>query len=433
MQDPADNWHPKGRMARWLDSRLPVLRMGRSFFTIPTPRNLNWMWIWGMVLVFVLLMQIVTGIAMAMHYVPHVDMAFRSVEHIMRDVRGGHMIRYIHMNGASLFFLAVYFHVFRSLFYGSYRAPREVTWIIGILLYGLMMATAFMGYVLPWGQMSLHGTAVITSLFGAIPLVGEGIQSWLLGGSAVGQPVLNRFYALHYLFPILMVALVALHVWSVHSTGNSNPAGAAVRGRRDTLPFWPYFVIKDLFALAVVLVGFFALVAYAPNFLGNPVNYEPANPLVTPEHIVPEWYFLPFYAVLRSFTADLWLVRLIHWASFGTIEATLIGALAMFGAGFVLLLAPWLDRSKVASGRYRPIQRVAFWGLVIDFLVLIWAGAMPPVGIYPTIALWATAYWFAYFLIVLPFAPLLEKVKTPPASVAADFAQRHKLPVEDAE
>ncbi|ALJ79781.1 ubiquinol--cytochrome c reductase, cytochrome B [Ketogulonicigenium vulgare] len=432
MQDGRDNWQPRSRLGRWFESRLPVIGFGRRFMLTPTPRNLNWMWIWGMVLVFTLVMQMATGLALAMHYVPHVDLAFASVEHIMRDVRGGAVIRYIHMNGASLFFLAVYFHVFRSLFYGSYRAPREVTWVIGILLYALMMATAFMGYVLPWGQMSLHGTSVITSLFGAIPFVGEGVQSWLLGGSAVGQPVLNRFYALHYLFPVLMVALVALHVWSFHHTGNSNPSGVPVRDRRDTLPFWPYFVMKDLFALAVVLVGFFALVGFAPNVLGHPVNYEPANPLVTPTHIVPEWYFLPFYAVLRAFTSDLWLVRLLHWGSGGAVDATLMGGLAMLGFGVVLMLAPWLDRGRAISGRYRPMQRIAFWLLVADFALLTWVGAMPPTGLYPTIALWATAYWFAYFLILLPLSPLLERVRRAPQSVAADFARRHNLP-EDAE
>ncbi len=309
----------------------------------PTPpKNLNWWWIWGgIVLAFCLVLQIVTGIILVMHYTPpHVDYAFASVEHIMRDVNGGYMLRYLHANGASLFFVAVYIHMFRGLFYGSYKAPREVTWIIGMLIYLCMMGTAFMGYVLPWGgQMSFWGGAtVITGLFGAIPFIGEPIQTWLLGGPAVDNATLNRFFSLHYLLPFVIAALVALHIWAFHHTGNNNPTGVEVRrgskeeAEKDTLPFWPYFVIKDLFALSLILLIFFAIVGFMPNYLGHPDNYIEANPLATPAHIVPEWYFLPFYAILRAFTADVWAVQAVSFITGGIVDAKFFGVLAMFGA-----------------------------------------------------------------------------------------------------
>jgi ubiquinol-cytochrome c reductase cytochrome b subunit len=354
-------------------------------------------------------------------------MAFASIEHIMRDVNGGHMIRYFHMNGASLFFLAVYAHIFRGLYYGSYKAPREVTWIIGMLIYLLMMGTAFMGYVLPWGQMSFHGTAVITGLFGAIPFIGESIQTWLLGAGAVGQPALNRFFSLHYLMPFIIAGLVILHIWAFHTTGNNNPTGVEVRrtskedAQKDTLPFWPYFVIKDLFALAVILVVFMAVVGFMPNYLGHPDNYIPANALSTPAHIVPEWYFLPFYAILRAFTADVWVVQIVQFFSFGIIDAKFFGVLAMFGAIAVMALAPWLDTSSVRSGRYRPMFKIWFALLVFDFILLMWVGARPTAFPYDWISLIASTYWFAYFLVILPLLGVIEKPDTPPATIEDDF------------
>jgi len=424
---PHDHYEPKSRGEKWLSSRLPVAGLLSDTLTIPTPRNLNWMWIWGIVLTFTLVMQIVTGIVLAMHYTPHVDMAFASVEHIMRDVNGGFMLRYIHQNGASLFFVAVYLHIFRSLYYGSYKAPREVTWIIGMLIYVLMMASAFLGYVLPWGQMSFHGTAVITGLFGAIPFVGESVQTWLLGAGAVGQPALNRFFSLHYLFPFVILGLVLVHIWAFHTTGNNNPTGVEVRrtskaeAQRDTLPFWPYFVIKDLFALVVILVVFMAIVGFMPNYLGHPDNYIEANPLATPAHIVPEWYFLPFYAILRAFTADVWAVQLVHWISFGIIDAKFFGVLAFFGSIVVMALAPWLDTSAVRSGRYRPMLRMWFALLCIDFVVLMWAGAQTTEFPYDWISLIAATYWFSYFLIILPLMGVIEKPESPPATIEDDF------------
>jgi len=424
---PHDHYEPKTRGEKWLHSRLPIVGLLYDTIMIPTPKNLNWMWIWGIVLMFCLVLQIVTGIILAMHYTPHVDMAFASVEHIMRNVNGGYMLRYLHQNGAMLFFAAVYLHIFRGLYYGSYKTPREVTWIIGMLIYLAMMATAFMGYVLPWGQMSFWGATVITGLFGAIPGVGDALQTWLLGGPAVGNPTLNRFFSLHYLLPFVIVGLVILHVWAFHNTGNNNPAGVDVRkaskeeAEKDTLPFWPYFVIKDLFALVVVLLVFWIIVGFMPNFLGHADNYIEANPLVTPSHIVPEWYFLPFYAILRAFTGDVWVVIAANWISFGIIDATFFGVLAMFGSIFVMVLVPWLDTSSVRSGRYRPMFKWYFWLLIVDFFVLMWAGAMPAEGIYTTIALIGTAYWFAYFLVILPLLGILEKPTAPPATIEQDF------------
>jgi len=335
---PHDHYEPNSRGEKWLHRRLPIVGLMYDTLMIPTPKNLNWMWIFGIVLVFCLVMQILTGVLLVMHYTPHVDMAFASVEHIMRNVNGGWAIRYIHMNGASLFFVAVYLHIFRGLYYGSYKAPREVTWIIGMLIYVLMMGTAFMGYVLPWGQMSFWGATVITGLFGAIPFIGEGIQTWLLGGPAVDNATLNRFLSLHYLLPFLILGLVLVHVWAFHTTGNNNPTGVEVRrtskaeAEKDTLPFWPYFVIKDLFALAVILVIFFAVVGFMPNYLGHPDNYIEANPLVTPAHIVPEWYFLPFYAILRAFDGEVWVVIAANFLTGGIVDAKFFGVIAMFGA-----------------------------------------------------------------------------------------------------
>ncbi|WP_458792171.1 cytochrome b [Yoonia sp. MH D7] len=424
---PHDHYEPKSNFTKGVESRLPIISLLYSTLTAPTPKNLNWMWIWGIVLAFTLVLQIATGIVLVMHYTPHVDMAFTSVEHIMRDVNGGHMLRYFHMNGASLFFFAVYVHMFRGLYYGSYKAPREITWIIGMLIYVLMMAAGFLGYVLPWGQMSFHGTAVITGLFGAIPFIGESLQTWLLGAGAVGQPALNRFFSLHYLLPFVIAGLVIVHIWAFHHTGNNNPTGVEVRrgsvdeAKKDTLPFWPYFVIKDLFALAVILAIFMAVVGFMPNYLGHPDNYTPANALVTPSHIVPEWYFLPFYAILRAFTADVWVVQIVNFLSFGIIDAKFFGVLAMFGAIFVMALAPWLDTSSVRSGRFRPMFKWWFALLSVDFVVLMWVGAMPTDGIYPYISLLGATYWFAYFLVILPLLGVIEKPLTPPATIEDDF------------
>ena len=436
---PHDEYEPKSKFEKWLDARLPIAGVMYATLTVPTPKNLNWMWIWGSLLTLCLVLQIITGVVLAMHYTPHVDLAFASIEHIMRDVNGGWAIRYLHMNGASLFFIAVYAHIFRSLYYGSYKSPREVTWIIGMLIYLLMMATGFLGYVLPWGQMSFWGATVITGLFGAIPGIGESLQTWLLGGPAVDNATLNRFFSLHYLLPFMISGLVILHIWAFHTTGNNNPTGVEVRrgskaeAEKDTVPFFPYYVIKDIFALAVILVLFFGLVGFMPNYLGHPDNYIPANPLVTPAHIVPEWYYLPFYAILRAFTADVWAVQLVSFLTGGIVDAKFFGVAAMFGAIFVMVLAPWLDTSSVRSGRYRPSFKWWFWLLGIDFLVLMWCGAMPAEGIYGVISLIGSAYWFAYFLIILPLLGVMEKPLPVPATIEEDFDAHYPPKSEPAE
>jgi ubiquinol-cytochrome c reductase cytochrome b subunit len=414
---PHDHYEPKSNAEKWIESRLPILGLAYSTLMIPTPKNLNWMWIWGIVLVFCLVLQIVTGIVLVMHYTPDTSLAFASVEHIMRNVNGGWAMRYIHMNGASLFFVAVYAHIFRGLYYGSYKAPREITWIIGMLIYLLMMATAFMGYVLPWGQMSFWGATVITGLFGAIPVIGDDIQTWLLGGPAVDNATLTRFFSLHYLLPFVILGLVIVHVWAFHTTGNNNPTGVDVRrgskaeAEKDTLPFWPYFVIKDLFALVLILVIFAAIVGFMPNFLGHPDNYIEANALVTPAHIVPEWYFLPFYAILRAITFDILFIN-----------SKLGGVIAMFGSIVVLALVPWLDTSRVRSGRYRPQFKIWFWLLVVTFFVLMWCGGMPAEQPYVIISQLATLYWFAYFLVILPLLGVIEKPLPAPQTIEEDFA-----------
>ena len=403
---PHDHYEPKSSGEKWLHSRLPIAGLIYDTLMLPTPKNLNWMWIWGIVLTFCLGMQIITGIVLVMHYTPHVDMAFASIEHIMRNVNGGHMIRYLHMNGASLFFIAVYAHIFRGLYYGSYKAPREITWIIGMLIYLAMMGTAFMGYVLPWGQMSFWGATVITGLFGAIPFIGESIQTWLLGGPAVDNATLNRFFSLHYLLPFVIAGLVIVHIWAFHTTGNNNPTGVEVRrgskteAEKDTVPFWPNFVIKDLFALVLILVVFFAVVGFMPNYLGHPDNYIEANPLVTPAHIVPEWYFLPFYAILRA------------------VPDKLLGVLAMFAAIGVLFILPWLDRSPVRSATFRPIYKVMFWVFLVDCVALTWLGAKPAEGIYVVLSRLCTAYYFFHFIILLPMLSIFETPKSLPKSIS---------------
>jgi len=421
-------WTPKSAFGRWFESRLPIGGLiHSSFIAYPVPRNLNYLWTFGGILTVMLVSQILTGVVLAMHYTPEATMAFNSVEHIMRDVNYGWLIRYMHSNGASMFFIAVYIHMFRGMYYGSYKAPREVLWLLGVIIFLLMMATAFMGYVLPWGQMSFWGATVITGLFGAIPGVGEPIQTWLLGGPAVDNATLNRFFSLHYLLPFVIAALVAVHIWAFHTTGNNNPTGVEVRrgskaeAERDTLPFWPYFVMKDLFALAVILAIFFAIVGFMPNYLGHPDNYIPANPLSTPAHIVPEWYFLPFYAILRAFTGDVWVVQLVQFLTFGIVDAKFFGVLAMFGAIAVMALAPWLDTSSVRSGRYRPMFKWWFALLCLDFVVLAWVGAQPAGGIYAYISLIASAYWFAYFLVILPLLGVIEKPLPQPATIEDDF------------
>ena len=391
---------PKSKFGKWFNDRLPLLTLSNHLTEYPTPKNLNYWWTFGGILTFCLITQIVTGIILAMHYVAHADLAFGSVEHIMRDVNYGWLIRYVHANGASMFFLAVYIHIFRALYYGSYKAPREMIWILGMLIYFLMMAAAFMGYVLPWGQMSFWGATVITNLFSAIPLVGESITNWLWGGYSVDNPTLTRFFSLHYLIPFLILGLVGLHIWALHVPGNNNPIGIDIKKpSNDTVPFHPYIVIKDLFALLLFLIIFAFFVFYSPNILGHSDNYIEANPLVTPAHIVPEWYLLPFYAILRS------------------VPDKLLGVIAMFASIFVLVILPWLDTSKVRSAIFRPIYKQLYWFFVADVLILGYMGAMPAEGTYLLIARVATIYYFLHFLVILPILGRKEKTLDIPLSI----------------
>jgi ubiquinol-cytochrome c reductase cytochrome b/c1 subunit len=391
-----------GRVIRWVDYRLPVFSFLQHELTAyPTPVNLNYWWNFGSLAGIILVIMIVTGVVLAMHYTPNADLAFDSVERIMRDVNYGWLLRYIHMNGASMFFLIVYIHMFRGLYYGSYKYPRELLWILGVVILLLMMATAFMGYVLPWGQMSYWAATVITNLFSAIPIVGEKIVTLLWGGFTVGNPTLNRFFSLHYLLPFVLVAVVGLHLMALHQHGSNNPLGIDRRGPQDSIPFHPYYTVKDMFGLCVFLLVFAIFVFYAPNFLGHPDNYIPANPMVTPPHIVPEWYFLPYYAILRS------------------VPDKLFGVILMFGAVLILFLVPWLDTSPVRSARYRPIYRLVSWVLVIDTIVLGWVGSRPPEGIAVTIGQLATFYYFAHFLILMPLLGKIERPRPVPISISA--------------
>ena len=385
------NYQPKSKFGKWFNDRLPLLTLANHLTDYPTPKNLNYWWTFGGILTFCLITQIITGLVLA----------FSSVEHIMRDVNYGWLIRYIHANGASMFFLAVYIHIFRSLFYGSYKAPREIIWILGIMIYLLMMAAAFMGYVLPWGQMSFWGATVITNLFSAIPLVGESITTWLWGGYSVDNPTLTRFFTLHYLIPFLILGLVVLHIWALHVPGNNNPIGIDIKKpSKDTVSFHPYIVVKDLFALLLFLILFAFFVFYSPNVLGHADNYIEANPLVTPAHIVPEWYLLPFYAILRS------------------IPDKLMGVIAMLSAILILAALPWLDTSKIRSAVFRPLYKQFYWILVLDVLILGYVGAMPAEGLYLLIARIGTAYYFAHFLIILPILGKVEKTLPLPMSIS---------------
>jgi len=397
----AKPYEPKTDLGRWFDDRLPLPRLiynatGPGY---PVPRNLNYGWNFGALAGLFLVIQIVTGIVLAMWYFASADGAFTSVEHIMRDVNGGWMMRYAHMNGASFFFIVVYIHIFRGLYYGSYKAPRELVWMLGLVIYLLMMATAFMGYVLPWGQMSYWGAQVITGFFSAFPVVGEPIRVWLLGGYAPDQAALTRFFSLHYLLPFVIAGVVILHIWSLHIPGSSNPTGVDVKSEKDTLPFHPFYTAKDGWFAAAFLTIYAAVLFFAPNYMGHPDNYIPANPLATPAHIVPEWYFWPFYAILRAFTSN-----------FLGIDAKLWGVLAMFTSILLLFFLPWLDKSPVRSGAYRPLFKRFFWLLLLDVAILGYCGGSPAEPLYVALSQLATAYYFAHFLIILP---LVSKYETP--------------------
>ncbi|HLY45223.1 MAG TPA: cytochrome b/b6 [Stellaceae bacterium] len=397
------------RLIRWIDYRLPFVSvLEHELIDYPTPRNLNYWWNFGSLAGIVLVIMIVTGVVLAMHYTPSADLAFDSVQRIMRDVNYGWLIRYIHMNGASMFFLIVYIHLFRGLYYGSYKYPRELLWMIGVVILLLMIATAFMGYVLPWGQMSYWAATVITNLFSAIPVVGQSIVTLLWGGFTVGNPTLNRFFSLHYLLPFIIVAVVGLHLIALHQHGSNNPLGIDKRGPQDTIPFHPYYTIKDMFGLSVFLLFFAIFVFYLPNAFVSPDNSIPANPMVTPTHIVPEWYLLPFYAILRSITFN-----------FLGIPSKLLGVIASMGSIFILFLVPWLDTSPVRSARFRPVYRVVSFLLPIDVIALGYVGSQPPEGWVVALGQVATFYYYFHFLILMPVLGKWERPRPLPISIAA--------------
>ena len=402
MSGPSD-YQPSNQLLQWIERRLPIFGfMHASFVAYPTPRNLNYWWTFGAILSFMLGMQILTGVVLAMHYTPNADLAFRSVELMVRDVNYGWLLRNMHAAGASMFFFAVYMHMFRGLYYGSYKEPREVLWILGVIIYLLMMATGFMGYVLPWGQMSFWGATVITNLFSAFPFVGDYIVTLLWGGYSVANPTLNRFFSLHYLLPFVIAGVVALHVWALHVAGQNNPAGVEPKSEKDTVPFTPHATIKDLFGVSVFLLLYAWFIFYMPNYLGDADNYIPANPAQTPPHIVPEWYYLPFYAMLRS------------------IPNKLAGVIVMFSSILILVFLPWLDTAKTRSSTYRPLAKQFFWIFAIVCILLGYLGSKPPEGIYVIAGRVLTACYFAYFLILLPLLSRIERPRPSPNSITDD-------------
>ncbi len=405
----AKPYEPKTDLGRWIDQRLPFPRLvyGAIGGGYPVPRNLNYFWNFGVLAGIFLTIQIITGIVLAMHYYSSVDGAFGSVEHIMRNVNAGWLIRYAHANGASFFFIAVYIHIFRGLYYGSYKAPREMVWMLGLVIYLLMMATAFMGYVLPWGQMSYWGAQVITGFFSAFPIVGEPLRVWLLGGYAPDQAALTRFFSLHYLLPFVIAGVTILHIWALHIPGSNNPTGVDVKTEKDTLPFHPFYTAKDGWFAGAFLTVYALVVFFFPNALGHPDNYIPANPLATPAHIVPEWYFWPFYAILRSFTVDFIL------------PAKLWGVLAMFASILLLFFLPWLDKSPVRSGNYRPLFKRFYLLLIVDIVILAYVGGAEINALNIALGQIASAYYFAHFLIILPLISKFERTLPLPSSISA--------------
>ncbi len=407
-EQKSDNNQFDTGLVGWIEYRLPIFKfIKKELIDYATPLNLNYWWNFGSLAGIILVVMMLTGIFLAMHYTPHVDHAFESVEHIMRDVNFGWLIRYIHMNGASMFFIVVYIHMFRGLYYGSFKKPRELLWLLGVVILLMMMMTAFMGYVLPWGQMSFWGAVVITNLFSAIPYFGEDIVQWIWGGFGVSTPTLQRFFTLHYLVPFLIVGVVILHLAALHQHGSNNPVGVDAKKQKDTVPFHPYYTAKDLFGLSVLLLIWAGFVFFAPNFFGEPDNYIPADPLVTPPHIVPEWYFLPYYAILRS------------------VPSKGLGVFLMFSSVLVIFLVPWLDWMRVRSARYRPIYKYMFWVHLVTCVILGWVGSQPPEGLPLLIGRVATVYYFVHFLVVLPLLSRFERPYAVPGDLRDYFIAEH--------
>lgn len=365
-----------------------ILAIDNHFIKYPTPVNIHYAWNFGFLSSICLIIQIITGIFLAMHYTPHINFAFSSIEHIMRDVNFGWLLRYIHANGASMFFIMVYAHMLRGLYFGSYTKPRQLVWVFGVLIFLLMIITAFIGYVLPWGQMSLWGATVITNLVSAVPYIGNTIVAWLWGGFSVDNATLNRFFSLHYLFPFLIGAISFVHIIILHQNGSNNPIGTD--SSIDKIRMYPYFIMKDFLGLLLLGIILSIFIFFYPNILGHSDNYIEANPMVTPAHIVPEWYFLPFYAILRS------------------IPHKLGGVIAMLFAILILILLPWIHSTEVRSSRFRPIYKYFYWSILVCCLVLGWIGGMPVEDPYVIIGQFASIYYFIYFLLLLPILGKIE-------------------------
>lgn len=362
--------------------------LSQMLVTYKVPSNLNYFWNFGVLAGVALVIQLITGIALAMHYTPHIDLAFMSVDHIMRDLKYGWLLRYMHSNGASFFFIVVYAHIFRGLYYGSYVHPRQVVWIIGVFIYICMMAVSFLGYVLPWGQMSFWGATVITNFFSVIPVYGVDIVEWIWGGFAITNATLNRFFSLHYFLSFVIVGLSLLHLIVLHKHGPNNPLGTT---SADNVPFYPYYYVKDLLGANVYFLGYFFFIFFAPEVLGHSDNYIPANPMVTPPSIVPEWYFLPMYAILRS------------------IPYKAPGVIAMGMAIISLLLLPLLSKPPIRSGMFRPIYTVFFWIFVADCLLLGWAGSNHVETPWVELGQISTIYYFAFFFVLAPLSVLVDE------------------------
>ena len=411
------------KVVDWIDERLPIFTlMDKEYGKFPVPKNFNYFWNFGAIAMFMLVLMIATGVLLAMHYTPHEDHAFDSVEHIMRDVNQGWLLRYLHMNGASFFFIAVYIHIFRGMYYGSFKKPRELLWILGVSILFLMMATAFMGYTLPWSQMSGWGAKVITGFVTAVPFVGDALHTWLLGGFTVDNPTLKRFFVLHYLMPFVIVGVVFLNVWALHISGSNNPTGLDVKSDQDVIPFHPYYTMKDLFGLTVFLLIFFLVTFFYPTALTHADHFVEFQPLVTPPHIVPEWYFLPFYAILRAWTFDIG----IPFTDVVLITAKLGGVILLFGAVAILFLMPWLDTHPVRSARYRPLYRAALMLLLVAIVALGYVGAKEVAQPWVAIGQVATLYYFAFFLVILPLLSRYEKARPMPNSIHQSVLEKEE-------
>ena len=399
----------KNPVLNWIEFRLPIVSyFKKEYGDYPMPKNCNYFWSFGALATIILITMIVSGIFLAMNYTPHIDHAFDSTERIMRDVNYGWLLRYIHSNGASFFFIVVYLHMLRSMYFGSYKYPRELNWILGVIIFFLMIATSFLGYTLPWGQMSYWGATVITNLFSAIPIVGEPLKIWLLGDYNVGNATLNRFFALHYVLPFVIFGVVALHVAAVHVHGSNNPDGIELKSKGDSVNFFPYMIIKDLVAFCAFGVLISSVIFFGPNLMSEVDNYIPANPMVTPSHIVPNWYLAPFYAILRA------------------IPDKLMGVAMMGGAIAILFVLPWLDTSKTRSCKYRPIYKWFMMGFFVNFFALGYVGMMPAEGLYLLVAQLGTVYYFGFILVITPFVGWIEKPSRLPMSISDVYASQMK-------